>query len=81
MNSFRVVDTRFRILKGGKIGLSLSISLMAGIMILGSTKANAQDFFNGITDGTTYTSGDISARAKSDTVISTDNYSATNLPS
>ena len=41
MNSFRVVDTRFRILKGGKIGLSLSISLMAGIMILGSVNANA----------------------------------------
>ncbi|MDD2896751.1 MAG: autotransporter domain-containing protein [Aliarcobacter sp.] len=75
MNSFRVVDTRFRILKGGKIGLSLSIALIAGMLTLGSTNAYSQIFFDGVTNGTTYTSGDISATAKSDTGISTANYS------
>ena len=48
MNSFRVVDTKFRILKGGKIGLSLSIALIAGMLTLGSTKANAIDIDNPI---------------------------------
>ena len=75
MNSFRVVDTKFRILKGGKIGLSLSIALIGGILLC-TTKANAQTFFtSAVTDGTIYTLGDISARAKSDDSISSDsNY-------
>ncbi len=46
MNSFRVVDTRFRILKGGKIGLAASIALIGGMLTLGSTSANATDYFN-----------------------------------
>ncbi|MDD2888250.1 MAG: hypothetical protein PHY66_10635, partial [Aliarcobacter sp.] len=75
MNSFRVVDTKFRILKGGKIGLSLSIALIAGMLTLGSINAYSQTFFDGVTDGTTYTSGDISATAKSDTGVVSDNYS------
>ena len=52
MNSFRVVDTKFRILKGGKIGLSLSIALMAGMLMFGSTKAAATDYFTGVTTNT-----------------------------
>ncbi len=48
MNSFRVVDTRFRILKGGKIGLSMSIALISGMLTLGSTKANAVDYFTNV---------------------------------
>lgn len=63
MNSFRVMDTKFRILKGGKIGLACSIALIGAMLILGSTKAYSQTYFNGVTDGTTYTSGDISATA------------------
>jgi len=38
MNSFRVMNTRFRILKGGKIGLAFSIALIGGTLTLGSTK-------------------------------------------
>ncbi|MDX9902186.1 MAG: hypothetical protein RBT22_11925, partial [Aliarcobacter sp.] len=47
MNSFRVMNTRFRILKGGKIGLAFSIALIGGTLTLGSTKANATDYFTG----------------------------------
>ena len=47
MNSFRVMNTRFRILKGGKIGLAFSIALIGGMLTLGSTKANATDYFTG----------------------------------
>ena len=61
MNSFRVVDTKFRILKGGKIGLSLSIALIGGIL-LSTTKAGAETFFDGTT-GTIHSSG-ISAQKK-----------------
>ena len=55
MNSFRVMDTKFRILKGGKIGLACSIALMGAMLILGSTKANAIDYFTDVntTLGTT----------------------------
>ncbi len=55
MNSFRVMDTKFRILKGGKIGLACSIALIGAILILGSTKANATDYFTDVntTLGTT----------------------------
>ena len=73
MNSFRVVDTKFRILKGGKIGLSLSIALIGGIL-LSTTKAGAETFFDGTTDGTNYSSGSISAREKSDDGDITANY-------
>ncbi len=48
MNSFRVIDTKFRILKGGKIGLSISIALMAGMLMLCSTKAAATDYFTSV---------------------------------
>ena len=48
MNSFRVADTRFRILKGGKIGLSLSISLISSALIFSSTNAFADDYFTGV---------------------------------
>ena len=51
MNSFRVMNTRFRILKGGKIGLACSIALIGGTLILGSTKANATDYFTGTSTG------------------------------
>ena len=74
MNSFRVMDTKFRILKGGKIGLACSIALIGAMLILGSTKAYSQTYFNGVTDGTTYTSGDISATAKTDTGSSSVTY-------
>ncbi len=47
MNSFRVMDTKFRILKGGKIGLACSIALIGAMLILSSTKANATDYFTG----------------------------------
>ena len=73
MNSFRVVDTKFRILKGGKIGLSLSIALIGGIL-LSTTKADAETFFDGTTDGTIYSSGGISAQEKSDDGDITANY-------
>ncbi|MFA9238830.1 MAG: hypothetical protein ACEQSQ_02925 [Candidatus Paceibacteria bacterium] len=72
MNSFRVVDTKFRILKGGKIGLSLSIALIGGIL-LSTTKAGAETFFDGTT-GTIYSSGGISAQEKSDDGDITANY-------
>ncbi|PUE63916.1 autotransporter outer membrane beta-barrel domain-containing protein [Arcobacter caeni] len=75
MNSFRVMNTRFRILKGGKIGLSFSIALIGGLMMLSSTKAYSQTYFDGVTD-TIYSSGDISVTAKSDTGISSVNYSS-----
>ncbi len=61
--TFRVVDTRFRILKGGKIGLSLSIALIAGMSTLGSINANATDYFTDVNAGLStnnYTSGSIS---------------------
>lgn len=45
MSSFRIVDTSFRILKGGKIGLAASIALIGGTLTLGSTSANAESFF------------------------------------
>lgn len=48
MKSFRIVDTKFRILKGGKIGLAASIALIGGMLTLGSTSANAEDYFTGI---------------------------------
>ncbi len=41
MKSFRIVDTRFRILKGGKIGLATSIALIGGMLTLGVVSANA----------------------------------------
>ena len=55
MNSFRVMNTRFRILKGGKIGLACSIALIGAMLILSSTKANATDYFTDVntTLGTT----------------------------
>ena len=48
MNSFRVTDIRFRILKGGKIGLGLSISLISSALIFSSTNAFSQTFFDAI---------------------------------
>ena len=52
MNSFRVMDTKFRILKGGKIGLACSIALIGAMLILGSTKANATDYFTDVNTNT-----------------------------
>ncbi|MDY3205246.1 MAG: hypothetical protein RBR70_09265, partial [Arcobacter sp.] len=48
MKSFRVVNAKFRILKGGKIGLSLSISLVVSSLIFFTTKANAVDYFTDV---------------------------------
>lgn len=48
MKSFRVVNAKFRILKGGKIGLSLSISLVVSSLIFSTTKANAVDYFTDV---------------------------------
>ena len=48
MNSFRVVDTKFRILKGGKIGLSLSITLIGSLLNFNSTNAYATDYFTDV---------------------------------
>ncbi|RXJ82913.1 hypothetical protein, partial [Arcobacter cloacae] len=75
MNSFRVIDTRFRILKGGKIGLSLSISLIGSALVFGNINAYSQTFFDGITDGVTYTTDVISVTSKSDDGDTTANYS------
>ncbi len=44
MRSFRIVDTKFRILKGGKIGLSMSVAMIGGMLSLGSTSANATTY-------------------------------------
>lgn len=41
MNSFRITDTKFRILKGGKIGLAMSIAMIGGMLNLGSVNAQA----------------------------------------
>ena len=41
MNSFRITDTKFRILKGGKIGLAMSIAMIGGMLSLGSVNAQA----------------------------------------
>lgn len=41
MNSFRITDTKFRILKGGKIGLAMSIAMIGGMLSLGSISAQA----------------------------------------
>lgn len=41
MNSFRITDTKFRILKGGKIGLAISIAMIGGMLSLGSVNAQA----------------------------------------
>ena len=68
MNSFRVMNTRFRILKGGKIGLAFSIALIGGTLTLGSTKANATNYFTdvnttlGTVNNTTLTFGVTSAQ-------------------
>ena len=41
MKSFRIVDTRFRILKGGKVSLAASIALIGGMLSFGSVSAHA----------------------------------------
>ncbi len=41
MNSFRIMDTKFRILKGGKIGLAMSVAMIGGMLSLCSTSAHA----------------------------------------
>lgn len=41
MKSFRIVDTRFRILKGGKVSLAASIALVGGMLSIGSVSAHA----------------------------------------
>lgn len=46
MNKFRIVDTRFRILKGGKIGLAMSLAMIGGILSLSSTSAHALDEYS-----------------------------------
>lgn len=59
MNSFRIVDTSFRILKGGKIGLATSIALIGGMLTLGSTSANAVDYFTqSISSGSIWDNGE-----------------------
>lgn len=47
MSHFRVENARFRILKGGKIGLSLSIAL-ASSLILYPVDGNATDYFTDV---------------------------------
>ena len=63
MKSFRVKDARFRILKGGKIGLSLSISLIGSTLIFGSINSFATDYFTDVDAGLStnnYSQGSIS---------------------
>ena len=62
MNSFRVIATKFRILKGGKIGLSMSIALIGRMITLSSMKANAVTdnyYSNNVDKSHTYTDGGI----------------------
>jgi len=54
MKSFRIVDTRFRILKGGKIGLSMSVAMIGGMLSLGSTSAHANTVYDASDTGSTY---------------------------
>ncbi len=56
MNIFRINNTRFRILKGGKIGLALSI----GLTLLSPSSIIAQDFFV----DSSYTTTDLSVPGK-----------------
>ncbi len=78
MKSFRVIDTKFRILKGGKIGLSLSISLVTSSLIFSQISAHAETFFdNEWTTGTTYTTPDVTVTERSNTGINTGIYSQT----
>ncbi|MGE0052493.1 MAG: beta strand repeat-containing protein, partial [Arcobacter sp.] len=77
MKSFRVIDTRFRILKGGKIGLSLSISLIGSALIF-CQSARAETFFdNEWTTGTTHTTADVTVTERSNTGTNTGTYSQT----
>jgi outer membrane autotransporter protein len=63
MSTFRIIDTKFRILKGGKIGLAMSIAMIGGMLSLGSTSANA----------TTYSASDVGFyTGSSSTTINTD---------
>lgn len=81
MNSFRVLNARFRILKGGKIGLSLSIFLLGSMLTLSKTNALATDYFTGVqsTFGsfTTNTSGATPGSAKEITVQTATNSGLT----
>ncbi|MDD4330111.1 MAG: hypothetical protein PHD79_09170, partial [Aliarcobacter sp.] len=79
MNSFRVMNTRFRILKGGKIGLAFSIALIGGTLTLGSTKANATDYFTGTsTVLSPLTSGSVTVETATNTATNGNNTDTRN---
>ncbi|TLS99300.1 autotransporter outer membrane beta-barrel domain-containing protein, partial [Aliarcobacter cibarius] len=79
MSSFRVQNARFRILKGGKIGLCLSITLIGGILFF-PTSSYSQTFFD-TTVGTTLTAFDISVQKFTDQdTTSTATYNETITP-
>ncbi|MFA6741215.1 MAG: hypothetical protein WCR78_06955, partial [Arcobacteraceae bacterium] len=77
MNSFRVMNTRFRILKGGKIGLAFSIALIGGMLTLGSTKANATNYFTGTSTTTSILTNGISVEKAANVGTNTNTRSDT----
>ena len=56
MSRFRVENARFRILKGGKIGLSLSIALL-GTVVFSPINLYSADYFTGVQANTTNVQG------------------------
>lgn len=78
MSSFRILNTTFRILKGGKIGLAASIALVGGILTLGSTSASATNYFT-YTPGTTFSDGGAVATAYSNTGATSLNRNSVSL--
>lgn len=74
MNSFRVLNARFRILKGGKIGLSLSIFLLGSMLTLSKTNALATDYFSGVVSNLTTSTDSSGAYGHATTQIGTNFY-------
>ena len=77
MKSLRVKDARFRILKGGKIGLSLSISLIGSALIFGNINSYATDYFNSVQVSTSsITDGNVTLEKATNSSSITSNVSS-----
>ena len=77
MNSFRVINAKFRILKGGKIGLSLSIFLLGSMLTLSKTNALATDYFSGVVSNLSTSTDSTGAFGSATTQIRTNTGSTT----